>query len=75
MTTVLFVDPTRELKIQARGEKENALCMGEKFRLQGTIFVLLRERVHKYFLRVNISFSFKFYVFAKTSAALEGHAN
>ena len=30
MTTVLFVDPTRELKIKACGEKENALCMGEE---------------------------------------------
>ena len=76
MTTVLFVDPTRELKIKACGEKENALCMGEEIQTpENHVPVLVLERVHEYFLRVNISISSKFYVFAKTSAALKGHAN
>ena len=30
MTTVLFVDPPRELKIKASGEKENAFSIGEE---------------------------------------------
>ena len=48
MATVLFVDPLGELKIKTCGEKGNAFCM----QTPGNHV----ERVHKYFLRVNICF-------------------